>query len=436
MKKNTNSKSNKEYKNMFSPLSKKQKNTFSHNLFKEIEINKIPLSHKKSQDELLLTKKKNVSNKYHRRIKSNSGNYVENMTNLEKNFGLNSTMNQMSFFIGKNKKVKEKENVTKKESNPKTSVSRNKNTNQNKDNYNNLLPISCSLKDFRNCIIKEKKCKNIIKKYYNNELNLNNNKIIFNNDIITNIEETRNTTSINNINNNNLLYSKHINETEKENDNKKQKKYIIISRKQNNSKLYSPTGNNPKITYTNANNDINKEKKNPKYNLHRFIYNNNNLKGKNNNNKKNNIIRINYNCNYLYTSKKSFRNSEKKFSNIKNYKNLSIICPTSDSRYEEPLSFYNSKKNINLSQIPLKEKNYSKKNFPSSTTNKDKEKEITYTKYKKRSNKSQENIYKSKIYESDAINEFDSVEEIHFMFVEMNQRKKNFFQKHNDKCKK
>ena len=168
--------------------------------------------------------------------------------------------------------------------------------------------------------------------------------------------------------------------------------------------------------------------------MHRFIYNNNNLKTKINKNNKNNISAINYNSNYLYTTKKSFRKSAK-FSNIKNYKNLSIICPTSDSRYDEPLSFYNSKKNMKLSQIPFKEeKHLSKKNFPSSTTNKNKNTKIkfTFTKYKKRSNKSQENIYKSKISESEAIKEFDSAEEIHFMFVEMNQRKKKFFQKHED----
>ena len=430
MKKNTNSKSNKDYKNILSPLSKKQKITFSHNLFKEVEANKIGLSHKKSQDELLLNKKINNSNKNHRRIKSNSCNYIESMTNFEKNFGLNTTMNQLSFFKGK----KKKEKGTKNEINSKNSISRNKKIEKNKDN--NLFPLSCSLKDFRNGIIKEKKNENDIKKYYNKEIYLNKNNLIINNDIITNIEETRNTTSINNINNNNLIYSKHINESEKEDENKKNKKYIKICRKAN-SKLYSPVGNNPKINYTNANNNIIVEKPYQKYNLHRFIYNNNNLKTKDNNNNKsnkNNISGINYNSNYLNTTKKSFRNSAK-FSNLKNYKNLSIICPTSDSRYEEPLSFYNSNKNMNIPLIPLKEeKHFSKNNFPSSTTNKNKNKEIkfTFTKFKKRSNKSQENIYKSKIYESDALNEFDSVEEIHFMFVEMNQRKKKFFKNYED----
>ena len=430
MKKNTNSKSNKDYKNILSPLSKKPKITFSHSLFKEVETNKMGLSHKKSQDELLINKKITYSNKNHRRIKSNSGNYIENMTNFEQNFGLNTTMNQLSFFKGK----KKKEKVTKNENKSKHTVSRNKKIDKNKDNFNNLHPLSCSVKDFRNCIIKEQKCENDIKKYYNKEIYLNKSNLIINNDIMTNIEETRNTTSINNINNNNLIYSKHINEAEKENENKKNKKYIKICRKPN-CKLYSPkSNNNPKINYTNANNDIITENPYQKYNLHRFIYNNNNLKTKINKNNKNNISAINYNSNYLYTTKKSFRKSAK-FSNIKNYKNLSIICPTSDSRYNEPLSFYNSKKNMKLSQIPFKEeKHLSKKNFPSSTTNKNKNTKIkfTFTKYKKRSNKSQENIYKSKINESEAINEFDSVEEIHFMFVEMNQRKKKFFKNHED----
>lgn len=428
MKKKTNSKSNKEYKKILSPMSKRQKNTFSHNNFKDLEINKIPLSHKKSQDELILNKNNNVSNNFHRRIKSNSGNYIDSMTNLEQNFGINNT-----FIIGKNPN---KEQVTKNEINPKISVGRNYKKQQQREIYNNILPSSCSLKDFRNFIIMEKKCENDIKKYYNNDLNLYNNKIIYSNDILTNIEETRNTTSINIINNNNLLYSKHFIEMEKgkENGNKENKKHIKISRKKNNSNLYSPIGKKQKIDYTNTNNDLIKEKY-QKYNLHRYIYNNNNLKGKNN---KNNITKINYNynSNYLNTTKKSFRNSEKKFSNInKNYKNLSIICPISDTRYEEPLTFYNSKKRMNFSQ--REEKNVIKKNFPSSTTNKNNEIRFTFTKYKKRNNKSQENIfYKSKIKESEEINEFDSVEEIHFMFVEITQKKKNFFQKNNDKNNK
>ena len=149
MKKNTNSKSNKDYKNILSPLSKKPKITFSHSLFKEVETNKIGLSHKKSQDELLINKKITYSNKNHRRIKSNSGNYIENMTNFEQNFGLNTTMNQLSFFKGK----KKKEKVTKNENKSKHTVSRNKKIDKNKDNFNNLHPLSCSVKDFRNDII-------------------------------------------------------------------------------------------------------------------------------------------------------------------------------------------------------------------------------------------------------------------------------------------
>ena len=62
---------------------------------------------------------------------------------------------------------------------------------------------------------------------------------------------------------------------------------------------------------------------------------------------------------------------------------------------------------------------------------------FTFPKYKKRNNnKSQEKYLKLKIYEKETINEFDSVEEIHFKFIEINQRKNEFFEKYSEMCKK
>ena len=58
MKKYDYKKSTKDYKSILSPVSQKPQIFFGQDLFKDFEKNKLALSHKKSQDELLLTKQK------------------------------------------------------------------------------------------------------------------------------------------------------------------------------------------------------------------------------------------------------------------------------------------------------------------------------------------------------------------------------------------
>ena len=72
-----------------------------------------------------------------------------------------------------------------------------------------------------------------------------------------------------------------------------------------------------------------------------------------------------------------------------------------------------------------------KKIWPS-TNNNSKNKQIkkeTFAINKKRKTKSQENSYKFGINENKA--DFKRVEEIHFIFVQISQRKKAFFKKKN-----
>ena len=434
MKNNWNKKLTKEHKNMLSPTNKNYKNTFNKNLFKN-EINKSALSQKKSKKHLSPLKKKNASNKYHRRTKSNTQNYIENMEN---NIGINSSVYQLSFITEKKENEKEKE--IKNNHINKSAISRNKKINQYK-RMGNILSISFSLKDISNNIIESssphknvnfsKNNQNSSSKYYNNDTNLKTNKSVYFFDNTTNIEETRNTTSNTNfiqINNSNLLYNKHLNNENNEKEKQNSNKYINRNKKQK-RKLYSSMDHKSKYNYTNANDVIIQEKVKSKYNLHRFIYNNNNIKPKNSIKTNNNYIH------YLNSVKKSFKSSENKFSNINKYKNL-YINPIYESYYDEPLSYYKLEKekennNINSSKTFKKTtKFFNKNNFPSSTTNKNGIKKIIIPKNKKRSNKSQENYYKLKIKEVEPNKEFDSVEEIHFMFVQINQSKKSFFNKY------
>ena len=475
MKKNETKKSTKEYINMLSPSFKRKKITFSQDLFRDLETNKIPLSQKRSQNKLLLNQQKVVAHQNHRRNKSNSENYPENLANGENNIGTNPTISQMSFFT-KNKQ-KEKEKYVEYRTYIKNSVSRNlKSSNNNIKQYiqcdnDNVLSFSCSLKDFRNFIINSCSSKNNlnlpknnhnnIKYFYNKDIKLKNNKSIFSTDYISNIEETNNTTSINNnnnINSNNLIYSKQI-----INEKGSQKKYIKINRKHS-RKLYSSMDNNLKINYTNANNTKNneetkekekeKEKASPKFNLHHFIYNHSNLKTKTNSQNTNtncsskiNKYNNNINQNILSVPKKSLRNSEKYFPRNKKNKQLSIINPVGESYYDMPCTYYRSDNEYNndmpTSMVsPKKSKFFNKNNFfPSTTTNQNKCKIkniFTFSKNKLGRQNSQENQCNLKQNENgpmSTIKEFNSVEEIHFMFVQINQSKKQFFEKY-EKIKK
>jgi hypothetical protein len=397
---------------------KRKRNIFD----KDFETNKIALSTKKSKDELFLPKKKIIPNIYHhRRTKSSGQDYMECMTNHNNIINNNSSGTKLSFIFKRKEKDKNYDIF---------SVSRNKkyknNLDENKKSNSKLLSMSFSLKDFRNHLInsfsnnnlKELKSNN---KWSNNE-NLKNTKSFFNLDNLTNIEETRNTTSITGFNNSNLIYSKHLSNKGKQNA--KSTKYIITKNKQNIKKLYSSKNSSSKIiTYTN--NNVIKEKAFPKYNLHRYIYKHYNIRPKHNLNKSNNNS-------YLVLTKKTFRNSQKCFSNLKNGAKL-YIKPNNESVYNSKSNYFDLKNNSNDELDNIKTVRDEKKNVWFSNNNSKnkqikKEKE-TYPKYKKRKTKSQENIYKTGINENDA--DFKSVEEIHFIFVQISQRKKEFFKKKN-----
>ena len=401
---------------------KRKRNIFD----KDFETNKIALSTKKSKDELFLPKKKIIPNIYHhRRTKSSGQDYMECMTNHNNIINNNSSGTKLSFIFKRKEKDKNYDIF---------SVSRNKkyknNLDENKKSTSKLLSMSFSLKDFRNHLInsfsnnnlKELKSNN---KWSNNE-NLKNTKSFFNLDNLTNIEETRNTTSITGFNNSNLIYSKRLSNKGKQNA--KSTKYIITKNKQNIKKLYSSKNSSSKIiTYTN-NNAI-KEKVFPKYNLHRYIYKHYNVRPKRN------LSKLDNNS-YLLT-KKTFRNSQKCLSNTHNGTKTSIK-PNNESEYNSKSNIFDLKNNFNDEIDDIKSIRNRKRNIWSSTTNssknkqmkkeKEKEKE-TYTKYKKRKTKSQENIYSMGITESET--DFKSVEEIHFLFVQISQRKKEFFKKKN-----
>ena len=413
MKKNGNKKQAKEYLNKLSPSFQRKKHYyFSKSLFQDFEPNNVLLSPKKSQDELILPKKKIIPNtSHHRRTKSNSQNYIQYISN--KNSNLNTSVSKLSFIFGR----KELENNYNYSSVSRNKKCKNSNNNENKKT-GNLLSISFSLKDFRNNIINAFSNSNLFDSKNNNKksniINLKNSKSILNIDNITNIEETRNTTSITHFNNSNLKYNKHINNlnTNKQNQNSKSTKYIKINQKEKdkekeNRQLYSSKNISSKIiTFTNNNLAIEKkEKASPKYSLRRYIKNNNS----------NNYNKLNQSNNLILT-KNTFINSKKYFSKEK-------ICNIN------PISEFD---NVNIEPIK-KKKSIIKNNFtPIDKHYKIKKiKKETSPKYKKRKTKSQENNCKIGINYSNNIGKFKSVEEIHFLFVYINQKKKEYFEKNN-----
>jgi hypothetical protein len=398
---------------------KRKRNIFG----KDFESNKIALSTKKSKEELFLPKKKISSNTYHhRRTKSSGQDFIEFMTKNNNIINNNPSASKLSYIF------------TRKENNKNygiCSVSRNRKFKYNldekrKSNSNSkLLSMSFSLKDFRNHLInsfsniKLKELKNN-NKYRNNE-NLKNNKSLYNFDNLTNIEETRNTTSITGFNNSNLIYSKRLSNKEKQSA--KSTKYIITKNKQN-KKLYSSKNNSSKnITSTNSN--VIKEKTFHKYNLHRYIYKHYKIRPKHS------LSKINNNS-YLALTKKTFRNSQKCFSNLHNGTKL-YIKPNNESENNSKSNNFYLKNNFNDDPDDISTVRNEKKNVWISNNNSKnkiikKEKE-TYPKYKKRTTKSQENMYNIEISEN--VDNFKSVEEIHFIFVQISQRKKEFFKKKN-----
>ena len=455
MKKNENKKKTKNSKKKLSPCSQKKKNIYTKSLLKDFESNNGLLSPKKSQEELILPKKKIPNTSQHRRTKSNSQNYLQYMTNNNNN--LNSSESKLSFIF---RRKKLGNNINNYNYNNYSLVSRNKGLkkfyDENKKS-SNLLSISFSLKDFRNNIINafshsnifdSKNSKNKNKK--NKIINLKNDRSVFSFDNIMNIEDTRNTTSITNYNNSNLIYNKN-----KEKNNSKSPQYIKINIKQKQQLYTSKNKSSQIITYTN--NDIIKEKVvSPKNNLHRYIYKNSNIKTKKNNNKNNSnnnngnnnnndknsnnnngnskFNNIKCHSNSMLT-KKTFRNSQKYFSRLSNNnKKLSIINPisefenTGNNNYME-LDNDDDNKSNNKNLCPSTARNSKKKRTKKEMKNCNKTyKQNHYSLNSKRKTKNKETYKKGT---SNPINEFKSVEEIHFIFVQINQKKKAFFEKKN-----
>lgn len=399
-----------------SNLKKRKRNIF----VKDFETNKIALSTKKSKEELVIPKKKIVPNTYHhRRTKSSGQDYMEYTTNNNNNININSSSSKLSFIFSRKEKDKNYDVC---------SVSRNKkfknNLEENKNSNSKLLSMSFSLKDFRNHLINSFSKNNLKELKSNNKCsnieNLKNNKSLFNFDNnLTNIEETRNTTSITGFNNSNLIYSKRINNKGKQNS--KSTKYIITKNRES-KKLSSKNSSSKMITYTNSN--VIKEKAFPKYNLHRYIYKHYNSRPKYN-------LSKSKNNSYLALTKKTFRNSQKCFSNLYNGTKL-YIKPNNESENNSKSNYFDLKNNFNDEFDNINTVKNEKKNIWPSTNNNSKNKQIkkeTFAKYKKRKTKSQENSYKFGINENEA--DFKSVEEIHFIFVQISQRKKAFFKKKN-----
>ena len=398
-----------------SPSSNRKVHFFSNNLLKDFEINSAGISPKKSKEELILSKRKLMPNtSHHRRTKSNSQKYIQYTTS--NNTNLNSSVSKLSFIY--RRKDKESKHSP-------SSVSRNikyrHNLNVNKKT-SNLLSTSFSLKDFRNNLMNVFSHNDILEtqynKKYNNFMNLKHNKsLLFSFDNPTNIEETRNTTSITGFNSSNLLYNKHFNNKKKKNA--KSTKYIKINIKKNISSSYSSKNNSSKIiSFTN--NNIIKEKESPKKNLHRYIYKHNNIKTKNNLNKINN-------SNKLFLTKKTFKYNHK--NTCKSTKDKKLFDnPNNETNYIN-FNCLDLKDNLDYEMSSIRAlRNTNMVNCSSTTNNsKKKSKKETYTKYKKRKTKSQENDYKLGINENDI--DFKSVEEIHFIFVQMYQKKKEFFEK-------
>ena len=405
MKKNENKKQPKEYLNKLSPSSKRKKYYyFSKGLFQDFEPNIILLSPKKSQDELILPKKKIIPNtSHHRRTQSNSQNYIQYVSN--KNSNLNTSVSKLSFIFGR-KELENNYNYS--------SVSRNKKYKNNYENKksSNLLSISFSLKDFRKNIINAFSNSNIYDSKNNNKkcniINFKNNKPFLNFDNITNIEETRNTTSITHFNNSNLKYNKHHNNlNNKQNQNSKSSKYIKINQKDKdkvNKQLYSSKNISSKIiTFTNNNTGIEKkEKTSPKYSLYRYIKNNK-LSSNNKLNQSNNLI----------LTKNTFKDSKNIFSKEK----MTNIKPISElDNNIEPIK---KRKNVIKNNFTPIDKQFKIKKI----------KKESSPKYKKRKAQSQENNCIMGINYSNNIGQFKVLKKfISFLFT-LIKRKKNILKK-------
>jgi hypothetical protein len=363
--------------------------------FKNNEYNKLISSPKKIKEENILSKKNLYPySAYHRKTKSSSQNYIQfqNLMSDEiYNLNFTKTGNCINNSNSRNKYdlFKKKFNENKKSS--------------------NLLSISFSLKDFRNNIINAFINTNYNEVHKYNKSNIKDDKSLFLFDNLNNIEETRNTTSITGFNNSNLFNKKQM--LVKDNKKIKSTKLIKINGKSK-KQLFSPNCNSTKIiTYLNnqAKNITENEHENNK--LYHYIYNHSNININQNNDIKNKSSIPKKN---LALSKKTYKNSASKLQKSRKISFVNAISENLKLHYKNKMNNYEIKNDFNY-------------NIKSIKNNKEK-KDIYIKPYKKRKNRSQESKGKTGAEYLNEIGQFQSVEEIHFIFVQMNQKKKVFFE--------
>lgn len=407
MKKNENKRKINEFQGKFSPSVQRKKNYYNKYLLKDYEKKKIFISLKKPNAELIISEEnKNLFNtSNHKRIKSNQKNFIRAIDNKKMN--LNKSTSELSFF--RDNELKNKN--TKKNS---CFVNRNKkyNNNFNENNLKNLLSIDFSLKEFRNKIMNSFFHTNLSGEKNKNKrkiINLKNNNLKFNLNKSYNKEETRNTTSISGSNNTNIISNK--NAYEKEEKNIKSPKHIINKRKSNDQLFSLKSSSTKKITRTYK--IVPKQKALPKCNLYSLSNKKNNINANKKNKqliKKNNLIlaKKTYQSNHKYLSKEGNSNNFVLFNQNSGLENYTFNYLES---YREKNNLSNCSSVIINKNMNVKYKNKSKS--------------------KKNKKKVRESSYKERISCNYSFKEFKSVEEIHFLYVYINQKKSEFFEKNN-----
>ena len=414
---NEKKKTNKSSLSKLSPTNKnKNKNDMNFNLtsFKNYDLNNILVSPKNKEDIHLPKKKVIPYTTYHRKTKSCSQNYIQSKNLFNDSYNnLNKSGSKLSYIFKRNDNKKKNEILNYKYGSRNKYELFKRKFNENKKS-SNLLSISFSLKDFRNSIINafaNSNINEIKKEKYSNKSNFKNNKSLFIFDNLNNIEETRNTTSITGFNNSNLLYKnqmlikdkKNVQSTKCLKINKKPRKQLFSS-KNNSSKIITYTNNN--ITYYNNTAKVKEKKK-----LYQYIYNNNHIKNININPNKS-IKKPKNNPKNLVISKRTYKNSISKLQNTRKISFVNAISENLKLHYKNKINRYDVKNEFNYNIKSVKSP----------------KKKDVYIQFKRRKNKSQENKSKLEVEYNNQIGEFQSVEEIHFIFVQINQKKKAFFE--------
>ena len=153
------------------------------------------------------------------------------------------------------------------------------------------------------------------------------------------------------------------------------------------------------------------ENEHEKNKLYHYIYNHSNININQNNDNKNKSSIPKKN---LALSKKTYKNSASKLQKSRKISFVNAISENLKLHYKNKMNNYEIKNDFNY-------------NIKSIKNNKEK-KDIYIKPYKKRKNRSQESKGKTGAEYLNEIGQFQSVEEIHFIFVQMNQKKKAFFE--------